>query len=116
MKHHVLLEDMFSIGAIMCEMLTGWHPFYTPNVDDAQSVQAWVSYSRFASRVGYNSAASNGSGEDRCPEASSAAGRALWYLGHLELDLQFAEVLRRMIRRYWNYGTFNAPKFKAFNG
>lgn len=23
----------------MCEMLTGWHPFYTPNVDDAQSVQ-----------------------------------------------------------------------------
>lgn len=31
---------MFSIGAIMCEMLTGWHPFYTPNVDDAQSVQA----------------------------------------------------------------------------
>ncbi|CAK9086523.1 Calcium-dependent protein kinase 5 (PbCDPK5) [Durusdinium trenchii] len=33
-------KDMFSIGAIMCEMLTGWHPFYTPNVDDAQSVQA----------------------------------------------------------------------------
>ena len=26
----------------MCEMLTGWHPFYTPNVDDAQSVQAWL--------------------------------------------------------------------------
>lgn len=36
-------EDMFSIGAITCEMLTGWHPFYTPNVDDAQSVQAWHS-------------------------------------------------------------------------
>lgn len=34
--------DMFSIGAIMCEMLTGWHPFYTPNVDDAQSVQAKI--------------------------------------------------------------------------
>ncbi|CAJ1378536.1 unnamed protein product [Effrenium voratum] len=34
--------DLFSIGAIMCEMLTGWHPFYTPNVDDAQSVQAKI--------------------------------------------------------------------------
>ncbi|CAE8642263.1 unnamed protein product, partial [Polarella glacialis] len=34
--------DMFSIGTILCEMLTGWHPFYTPQVDDAQSVQAKI--------------------------------------------------------------------------
>lgn len=34
--------DMFSIGAIMCEVLTGVHPFYTPSVDDAHSVQAKI--------------------------------------------------------------------------
>lgn len=34
--------DMFSIGAIVCEMLTGVHPFYTPTVDDVDSVQAKI--------------------------------------------------------------------------
>jgi len=34
--------DMFSIGAMLCQMLSGWHPFYTPQVDDAKSVQAKI--------------------------------------------------------------------------
>lgn len=38
--------DLFSIGAVFCEMLTGSHPFYTPKVDDAQSVVAKISSSR----------------------------------------------------------------------
>mmetsp|Transcript_138448 Transcript_138448/g.442500 ORF Transcript_138448/g.442500 Transcript_138448/m.442500 type:complete len:726 (-) Transcript_138448:463-2640(-) len=34
--------DMFSIGAILSELLTGWHPFYTPEVDDTESVHAKI--------------------------------------------------------------------------
>jgi len=34
--------DMFSIGVIFSELLTGWHPFFDPQVDDAQSVHAKI--------------------------------------------------------------------------
>mmetsp|Transcript_47720 Transcript_47720/g.103840 ORF Transcript_47720/g.103840 Transcript_47720/m.103840 type:complete len:618 (+) Transcript_47720:52-1905(+) len=30
--------DNFSIGIIFCEMLTGWHPFFDPQVDNTDSV------------------------------------------------------------------------------
>jgi len=30
--------DLFSIGIILCQLLTGWHPFYVPG-DDEQSVR-----------------------------------------------------------------------------
>lgn len=35
--------DLFSIGIILCQMLTGWHPFYVQGVDDEQSVRAKIS-------------------------------------------------------------------------
>eukprot|EP00929_Paragymnodinium_shiwhaense_P023090 TRINITY_DN14541_c0_g3_i3.p1 TRINITY_DN14541_c0_g3~~TRINITY_DN14541_c0_g3_i3.p1 ORF type:complete len:1093 (-),score=272.98 TRINITY_DN14541_c0_g3_i3:141-3419(-) len=35
--------DMFSIGIILCQLLTGWHPFYVANVDNEQSVRAKIS-------------------------------------------------------------------------
>lgn len=35
--------DLFSIGIIFCQLLTGWHPFYIPQVDDEQSVRAKIS-------------------------------------------------------------------------
>eukprot|EP00811_Abedinium_folium_P033653 NODE_65_length_3893_cov_5.527881.p1 GENE.NODE_65_length_3893_cov_5.527881~~NODE_65_length_3893_cov_5.527881.p1 ORF type:complete len:698 (+),score=204.96 NODE_65_length_3893_cov_5.527881:962-3055(+) len=31
--------DLFSIGIIFAQLLTGWHPFYTPQVDDEKSVR-----------------------------------------------------------------------------
>jgi len=31
--------DVFSVGIILCQLLTGWHPFYVPQVDDEQSVR-----------------------------------------------------------------------------
>lgn len=31
--------DIFSIGIIFSQLLTGWHPFYVPRVDDEQSVK-----------------------------------------------------------------------------
>lgn len=34
--------DMFSIGIILCQLLTGWHPFYAPG-DDEQAVRAKIS-------------------------------------------------------------------------
>jgi len=34
--------DLFSIGIIACQLLTGWHPFYVPG-DDEQSVRAKIS-------------------------------------------------------------------------
>jgi len=34
--------DIFSIGVILCQLLTGWHPFYVPQVDDEQSVRAKI--------------------------------------------------------------------------
>lgn len=33
--------DLFSIGIILCQLLTGWHPFYVPG-DDEQSVRAKI--------------------------------------------------------------------------
>jgi len=36
------LADLFSIGIILCQLLTGWHPFYTPG-DDEPSVRAKIS-------------------------------------------------------------------------
>eukprot|EP00930_Biecheleria_cincta_P068669 TRINITY_DN5635_c0_g2_i1.p1 TRINITY_DN5635_c0_g2~~TRINITY_DN5635_c0_g2_i1.p1 ORF type:complete len:670 (-),score=113.39 TRINITY_DN5635_c0_g2_i1:136-2145(-) len=45
--------DMFSIGAIVCEMLTGVHPFYTPAVDDIHSVQAKIIAPKPASLPSY---------------------------------------------------------------
>jgi len=35
--------DLFSIGIILCQLLTGWHPFYVANVDDENSVRAKIS-------------------------------------------------------------------------
>lgn len=35
--------DLFSIGIIFCQLLTGWHPFYVPQMDDEQSVRAKIS-------------------------------------------------------------------------
>lgn len=35
--------DMFSIGIILCQLLTGWHPFYLQGVDDENSVRAKIS-------------------------------------------------------------------------
>lgn len=34
--------DLFSIGIILCQLFTGWHPFYTPG-DDEPSVRAKIS-------------------------------------------------------------------------
>jgi len=34
--------DIFSIGIILCQLLTGWHPFYVPG-DDELSVRAKIS-------------------------------------------------------------------------
>eukprot|EP00930_Biecheleria_cincta_P033592 TRINITY_DN2327_c0_g2_i1.p1 TRINITY_DN2327_c0_g2~~TRINITY_DN2327_c0_g2_i1.p1 ORF type:complete len:944 (-),score=170.29 TRINITY_DN2327_c0_g2_i1:258-2876(-) len=34
--------DLFSIGIILCQLFTGWHPFYTPG-DDETSVRAKIS-------------------------------------------------------------------------
>merc|ERR1719401_2453765 len=34
--------DLFSIGIILCQLFTGWHPFYVPG-DDEQSVRAKIS-------------------------------------------------------------------------
>jgi len=34
--------DLFSIGIILCQLLTGWHPFYVPGQDDEQSVRAKI--------------------------------------------------------------------------
>lgn len=34
--------DLFSIGTMLCEMLTGWHPFFIPEADDAKSAQAKI--------------------------------------------------------------------------
>jgi len=31
--------DLFSIGIILCQLLTGWHPFHIPQVDDEGSVK-----------------------------------------------------------------------------
>jgi len=31
--------DLFSIGIILCQLLTGWHPFFIPRYDDEQSVK-----------------------------------------------------------------------------
>lgn len=31
--------DIFSIGIILCQLLTGWHPFHIPQVDDEASVK-----------------------------------------------------------------------------
>lgn len=31
--------DVFSTGIIFCQLLTGWHPFYIPQVDDEASVK-----------------------------------------------------------------------------
>jgi len=36
------MADLFSIGIILCQLLTGWHPFYTPG-DDEPSVRAKIS-------------------------------------------------------------------------
>jgi len=33
--------DLFSIGIILCQLLTGWHPFYVPG-DDEQAVRAKI--------------------------------------------------------------------------
>eukprot|EP00931_Biecheleriopsis_adriatica_P065518 TRINITY_DN40032_c0_g1_i1.p1 TRINITY_DN40032_c0_g1~~TRINITY_DN40032_c0_g1_i1.p1 ORF type:complete len:957 (+),score=179.99 TRINITY_DN40032_c0_g1_i1:101-2971(+) len=33
--------DLFSIGIILCQLFTGWHPFYTPG-DDEQAVRAKI--------------------------------------------------------------------------
>jgi calcium-dependent protein kinase len=35
--------DVFSIGIIFCQLLTGWHPFYIPQVDDEASVRKKIS-------------------------------------------------------------------------
>eukprot|EP00928_Gymnodinium_smaydae_P039364 TRINITY_DN26907_c0_g1_i1.p1 TRINITY_DN26907_c0_g1~~TRINITY_DN26907_c0_g1_i1.p1 ORF type:complete len:917 (+),score=191.31 TRINITY_DN26907_c0_g1_i1:52-2751(+) len=35
--------DIFSIGIILCQLLTGWHPFYVQNVDDENMVRAKIS-------------------------------------------------------------------------
>lgn len=34
--------DLFSIGIILCQLFTGWHPFYTPG-DDETAVRAKIS-------------------------------------------------------------------------
>mmetsp|Transcript_22507 Transcript_22507/g.52363 ORF Transcript_22507/g.52363 Transcript_22507/m.52363 type:complete len:536 (-) Transcript_22507:50-1657(-) len=34
--------DLFSIGIIFSQLLTGWHPFFIPHVDDEQSVKAKI--------------------------------------------------------------------------
>jgi len=34
--------DMFGVGIVVCEMLTGWHPFFTPQVDTTESVHARI--------------------------------------------------------------------------
>merc|ERR1719253_2134782 len=34
--------DMFSIGIILCQLLSGWHPFHDPKVDDVRSVRAKI--------------------------------------------------------------------------
>jgi len=34
--------DLFSLGVVLCELLTGAHPFFTPRVDDEQSVKAHI--------------------------------------------------------------------------
>merc|ERR1719272_2303785 len=31
--------DLFSMGIILCQLLTGWHPFHVPQVDDEASVK-----------------------------------------------------------------------------
>lgn len=38
--------DMFSVGCILCEMLCGVHPFFTPEVDNAESAQARITESQ----------------------------------------------------------------------
>jgi calcium-dependent protein kinase len=35
--------DVFSIGIILCQLFTGWHPFYEPEQDDEASVRAKIS-------------------------------------------------------------------------
>jgi len=38
--------DLFSLGVVLCELLTGAHPFFTPRVDDEQSVKANITSKR----------------------------------------------------------------------
>merc|ERR1740121_2984530 len=35
--------DIFSIGIILCQLFTGWHPFYVPG-DDEQAVREKISF------------------------------------------------------------------------
>eukprot|EP00747_Dinoflagellata_sp_TGD_P065176 gnl/TRDRNA2_/TRDRNA2_154246_c0_seq1.p1 gnl/TRDRNA2_/TRDRNA2_154246_c0~~gnl/TRDRNA2_/TRDRNA2_154246_c0_seq1.p1 ORF type:complete len:556 (+),score=119.84 gnl/TRDRNA2_/TRDRNA2_154246_c0_seq1:167-1669(+) len=34
--------DLFSIGIILAQLLTGWHPFYIPQVDDEETIRAKI--------------------------------------------------------------------------
>jgi calcium-dependent protein kinase len=34
--------DLFSLGVVLCELLTGQHPFYIPRIDDEEGVKAKI--------------------------------------------------------------------------